>query len=66
MISVHSVVMYVILWENAILAVQYYVLNEVVIVRGLCWKETEYLTMNASGFWWYTCSWKVIVFYKEK
>lgn len=36
----HSVVMNVSLWENAILAIQYDILNEVMIVRGLCWKES--------------------------
>lgn len=43
MISVHPVEMNVILWENAILAMEYHILNEVVIVQGLCWKDTEYL-----------------------
>lgn len=41
-----SAVMNVILWENAILAIQYYILNGVMIVRGLCWKEADCLLMN--------------------
>lgn len=40
----HSVVVNVILWENTILAMQYCVLNEVPIVGGLCWKETEHFS----------------------
>lgn len=45
MISVHPVVMNVILWENAITAILYCILNDVVIVRGPE-KRPEYLTIS--------------------
>lgn len=54
----HSVVMNVILQENAILAVQYCILDDVMILRWL-------LIMDTFRVWWYTWSWKVIVCYEE-